>query len=380
VVLGNPENRRLAFFQAALARFGIPPAEVVSYLEFLQGKVDLRSLLTPGCVLRIESPGENFEVEKELLALGSEQEDSEAPFPHLTRDQVTNLSFEQGRIRYNAQWFSGFRAALMKVKDQLCETGAEAMNAPEDILTMFDKRACHAALEAAGIPVPPALGRVCCFGQILEGMAERNWSRVFIKPVYGSSASGVIALARHREQIVAYTSVEAVMSEGEAKLYNSLRLRRYEEPDQIRLMVDTLCSDGVHVEKWIPKPSLDGHSFDLRVVVVGGQATHTVVRMSLFPITNLHLGNKRGNVAALQERMGQEQWDEAMSTCKDALKVLPNTHYAGIDLAVAAGWQNHAILEVNAFGDLLPNILAEGLDTYTTEVTSLCGIRQPLAA
>lgn len=378
VVLCNPENRRLAFFQAALARFGLAPAEVVSYLDFLRGRTGLA--LAPGSVLRIESPGENFEVEKQLLAFGADQDDGDGLASRLSRKDALRLSFDRGRIRHTAQWFSGFRAALVKIKEQLAETGAEVMNAPEDILTMFDKRACHALLQTAGIPVPPALDRVNRFEEILEEMAERGWSRVFIKPVYGSSASGVVALAQHREQMVAYTSVEVVTVGGEVKLYNSLRLRRYEEPSQIRLLVDRLCRDGVHVEKWIPKAAIERHSFDLRVVVIGEQATHTVVRMSSFPITNLHLGNRRGDIATLRQRIGPDKWEEAMHTCEEALKVVPNSHYAGIDLAIAAGFQSHAILEMNAFGDLLPNVFKDGLDTYAAEVASFCGMLQPLTA
>lgn len=269
---------------------------------------------------------------------------------------------------------------MATVKQQLAESGAQAMNAPDDILTMFDKRACHAALQAAGIPVPPALGNVSSFEQMLKEMAAQGWSRVFIKPGYGSSASGVIALARHREQMVAYTSVELVRSGGEVKFYNSLRLRRYESRGEIELIVNTLCQEGVHVEKWFPKASIQGNSFDLRVVVVGGEATHTVVRMSSFPITNLHLGNRRGDLTALQERMGPERWEELMSTCQHATSVVPNSHYAGIDLAIAPGWKEHTILEMNAFGDLLPGVLSDDLDTYAAEIASLCGIRQPVAA
>jgi hypothetical protein len=381
VVLCNPENRRLGLFQSALARFGLPPAEVVAYREFLKKTGDLRSAVASGCVLRIESPGENFEVEKALLALGADAEDGGSPVPRLTRTQVGKLSLDKGRIRHTAQWFFGFRTALERVKAQLSDLGTvEAMNAPEDILTMFDKRVCHGALDTAGMAVPPALPPVSCFEEMLQSMAARGWSRVFIKPTYGSSASGVIAFARHRHQMVAYTSVEVVPTAGAAKLYNSLRLRRYEDPDEIRLVVDTLCRDRVHVEKWIPKASVRGESFDLRVVVIGRKATHTVVRMSQSPITNLHLGNKRGHVTAVQECMGQEKWAEAMKSCECALEAMPNSHYAGIDLAIEAGFQNHAILEMNAFGDLLPNVLSDGLDTYSTEVANFCTIEKALLA
>jgi hypothetical protein len=245
---------------------------------------------------------------------------------------------------------------------------------------MFDKRACHAALESAGMPVPPALATVGDFEELLQAMDERGWTRVFIKPAYGSSASGVVAFARRGNEMVAYSSVETLRSEGELKLYNSLRVRRYEDGEEIRRIVNTLCRDRVHVEIWIPKASIRGESFDLRVVVNGGRASHTVARLSSGPITNLHLGNKRGPVLEVRHRLGLAKWMEAMNSCERAMQVVPNTCYAGIDLAIAAGFQNHAILEMNAFGDLLPNVLEGNLDTYAAEVAGFCGIPQTLAA
>jgi hypothetical protein len=45
------------------------------------------------------------------------------------------------------------------------------------------------------------------------------------------------------------------------------------------------------------------------------------------------------------------------------MSIFPKSLYAGIDLLLMPGLRKPAILEINAFGDLLPNVLHNGLDT-----------------
>ena len=135
-------------------------------------------------------------------------------------------------------------------------------------------------------------------------------------------------------------------------------------------MIDVLCRERVHVEQWIPKASLDGMAFDLRVVVIAGRPCHIVPRLSRTPMTNLHLKNRRGDVEALRSRMEPDDWDSALATCRRALDAFPGCHYAGVNLLIAPGYRRHAVLEVNAFGDLLPDITCDGWDTYAAEVVA----------
>jgi hypothetical protein len=135
--------------------------------------------------------------------------------------------------------------------------------------------------------------------------------------------------------------------------------------------VDALCRERVQVEEWIPKAGLDGQTFDLRVVVIAGQAQQVVVRLSRSPMTNLHLKNQRGDLSALLDRMGAEAWQAARRTCERAVALFPGSLYAGVDLLIAPGYRRHAVLESNAFGDLLPGITHGGLDTYAAEISAL---------
>ncbi|MBW3599267.1 MAG: hypothetical protein KY475_18600, partial [Planctomycetes bacterium] len=75
IVLGDPNNRRTILFQTALRELGQPVADVVSYRDLLQGQIDLTEYLArfsgETCILRIESPAEDHEVERRLIARGA---------------------------------------------------------------------------------------------------------------------------------------------------------------------------------------------------------------------------------------------------------------------------------------------------------------------
>jgi hypothetical protein len=218
--------------------------------------------------------------------------------------------------------------------------------------------------------VPRSLGAVRSFEELAARMRQAGCPRVFVKLAHGSSASGVAAYQTDGRRHQATTTVEMVHVGGELRLYNSRRIRVYRELPEIAALIDALCRHRVHVEQWLPKAGLDGRTVDLRVVVIGGQARHTVVRLSRSPMTNLHLLNDRGDPATLRARMGPAAWDAACQTCERAMAPFAGSLYAGIDLLVAPDYRRHAVLEVNAFGDLLPGVLWEGRDTYTAELRS----------
>ena len=324
-------------------------------------------------IIRIESPGKDFGVERALLMLGADTVDGgDSPAARLSKDECASLSEDKGRILYPRQWYHGFCAALNRVEAELADAPAHTlMNAPGDIAVMFDKRLCHARLEAAGIPVPGRLGPVRSYNELVSRMREARWSRVFVKLAHGSSASGVVAFQSSETRCQATTTVEMVDDPSEPmglRLYNSRRIRTYTDTGRIARLIDALCVHGVHVEQWLPKAGLDGHTLDLRVVVIAGEARHIVVRMSKSPITNLHLLNRRGDPDAVRLRMGEDAWRAAMETCERTMQCFPDSLYAGIDLLITADFKRHAVLEVNAFGDLLPGILSDGQDTYMAEL------------
>lgn len=367
LLLANPENRRAAFFQAALRAAGAPPARVVPWLAFLRGEVDLSAMLVPGTLLRIESPGEDAAVERELIARGAGIADAEQPrAARIDAKAARSLAEEHGRILHPRQWYLGFRDALAEIAQALEHAReVEATSDPGEVACMFDKRACQARLAAAGVPVPPELVGIERWEDLRARLESSGPRRVFVKLLAGSSASGVVALETRPGQLLAHTTVELARP---GAMFNSLRVRRYRDEPSIATIVDALLAEGARVEAWVPKAALAGRSFDLRVVAIEGRARHVVVRTSKTPLTNLHLGNARGDPARVRELLGPARWDEAMATVERAAAAFPRTRHMGIDLLVQASLRRFLVLEVNAFGDLLPNALHEGQDTYAAEV------------
>jgi glutathione synthase/RimK-type ligase-like ATP-grasp enzyme len=375
VVIGNPGGRRIEFFQSALAEQRLPQAQIVSYLDLLSGKEWLSRLIREGTVLRIESPGKDFYVERALIAEGADGSGCDDRFDRISRREAESLSFERGRILYPRQWYLGYCATLRLIERQLAECASyQLMNSPVEIALMFDKIACHQSLTSRGVPTPRSLEAVNSFDELGDRMRERNCRRVFVKLAYGSSASGVVAYQTDGRRHQATTTVEMERHNGDIRLYNSRRIRVYRDWREIAELIDALCRHRVHVEEWMPKAGFENRTFDLRVVVIAGRACHTVARLSRTPITNLHLLNARGDPDALRERTGQAAWDAAMSDCELAMKCFPRSLYAGIDLLFTPDYRRRAIIEVNAFGDLLPGVLWRGRDTYSSELLAIADV------
>jgi glutathione synthase/RimK-type ligase-like ATP-grasp enzyme len=365
VLVGSPGDVRVVSFQRALAALRLPPARVVSYPELIAERVQLQAVVAPGSVVRIESPGKDAAANEALLQLGALEPDEEGTYTQL-RD---NVPFAKGHLLPFRQWYLGFRALMRQITVQLSACPPHTLfNHPDDILVMFDKRACHARLHRLGIPVPPALSPVRNFAELEVAMFNTGLQRVFVKPAHGSSASGVVAYQTNGRQRQATAAVEMVQKGGETRLYNTRQIQIYRDDAEIARLLDTLCADRVHVERWIPKATWNGQCFDLRVVVIGGQAAHTVARLSRGPMTNLHLLNQRRDREAVLQRLGETAFEAAMDVCEAAMRAFPRCLYAGIDLVVAQDLRKHAVIEMNAFGDLLHDSLYQGMDPYTLQI------------
>jgi hypothetical protein len=381
VVVCNPGSEREAALARAAAAAGLAPPLVVPWLGLLRGEVSLEACLTSGSVLRLESPGEEPRVERELLALGAEVEDREQPdAARLPAAAARALPDDPGRLLHPRQWFLGLRAALEGVARTIARApGCVVTTPPADVALLFDKPRCHARLAAAGVPVPVALlgegrGAVRGWSELRRRMAEARTPRVFVKLACGSSASGIVALELRGERVAARTTVSLTEVAGGAPvLHNVARPRRETDPGRVAAIVDALCREGAHVEAWVPKAGLAGRPFDLRVVVIAGRPRHVVVRTSPGPITNLHLGgqNRRGDPEAARARVGEAAWGRALDAAAAAAACFPGSLQVGVDVAIHAGGERVAVLEVNAFGDLLRRALHEGQDPHAAELAAL---------
>jgi hypothetical protein len=186
---------------------------------------------------------------------------------------------------------------------------------------------------------------------------------VFLKPRFASSASGVCAYrwSHHREQLIA--PIEIQRRNGSIRLFNSLKVRSYTSPADILAILQQLLPQGMICERWIRKRQLPGGQFDLRVMVIAGEARHTIVRQSHHPITNLHLGNRRGDLREVRHAVGAELVNSCGELAEQAAACFPESLYAGVDILVPAR-AAPLVCEINAFGDLLPHVRDREESTY----------------
>jgi glutathione synthase/RimK-type ligase-like ATP-grasp enzyme len=372
VLIANPETRRVQLFQQSLERCGLPPARSISYADLLASRCNLAEFDSPDTIFRFDAPERSFEVDRGLIAAGAELE-PEGGHQRISASAAAQLPEDLGRIWYQRQWYLGWRHCLQIWTANL---QGRILNHPDDIIIMFDKVRCQQILATAGIPVPPMLfddrnSTITSYDRLCTLMDDRQIDRVFVKLAHGSSASGVVAFDRRHEYERAITTVERVIEGGKLRFYNSRLIRQYRDPDAIADIINFLAPESVQVETWLPKARIEGREFDVRVVVIGGKARQAVIRVGNSPMTNLHLGNDRREIADLPAGLSPIVWANMLATCERAAACFPNTFYCGIDLLIAPNLQDHYIIEMNAFGDLLQGVTWEGEDTYTTQVKML---------
>jgi hypothetical protein len=361
-VIGNPENRRVTMFQAALAAQGLPEARVLAWRELAEPGAPARLLgeLPDDTILRIDSMGEDDEVERALLRRGEAAARAEG-VPAISARLLAKIPREVGRILHPRQAHLGFLAVLAEIEAAL-RPAWRVLQPPAAIAELFDKRVTSRRWRGLGIPVPDALDDVREPDELRARMREAGWRSVFVKVASGSSASCLAVFVLRDAGEHAITTVEDT---GRAR-YNTRKLQRVSGARLERLLA-FLLGEGAQVERAIPKAQVAGRYFDLRVLTIDGEPAFTVMRVSPHPITNLHLGGQRGDVEALRASVPAEAWEAAMASCR-AVQRASGAFHVGIDLMFEPGLRAHRVIEGNAFGDLLPNLVLDGLDVYGWQI------------
>jgi hypothetical protein len=358
---------------------------VVPYADLIDGRADLKSLINTcqPCILKLDSPGKDAYVAARLLALGIDQPETTS-YDTATLEQLQSTPDRKGQILWPRQWFAGFYRLLERLDHDIKSSRPRLLiGNPPDIRIMFDKPQCHALLAARGIHVPRALSPdapVTSHADLLAKMSQARMSRVFVKLSHGSSGSGVVAFQIHAGHQRATTTVEMETSKQQINLFNSRKIVTYTDSAQIQLLIDRLCRHGVHVEQWVPKASISGRVFDLRVLGIAGEPRHVVVRSSNTPITNLHLLNHRDDSEAVRARLGSARWQDLMTTCSRTLALFPHSFCIGIDIAIHSDWRGHSILELNAFGDQLNDTFDRGQDPWEAQIRAAHAALAPQGA
>ena len=353
-LLATSGSKRVRLMQAARAQLRLPPAQVLEWRDWLAQPALLEEALRQPCLLKIEPPGDDPAAHLLLLHAGCRL---------LDRPLIDAPA--HGELLAMDTWFAGFTAAMATLTVQLDDLPqTRAFNAPAEINLMTDKLACQRHLAAHGVPIPALLGPVHGYEHLQSLLHEHELDRLYLKPRYGSSASGVVAYRRNRTgRQQATTSANLSRVDGQTRLFNVKRMARYETQRDIAALVDALAAQELYAEAWLNKPRCGDSHYDLRVVTLAGQPAHRVARIGDQMMTNLHLDNRRGEASGLLNAADLAALEQ---TAAQAARAFPASHVTGYDLVVRHGQAR--VLEANAFGDLLPSLLWQGIDTYTAQL------------
>jgi glutathione synthase/RimK-type ligase-like ATP-grasp enzyme len=238
-----------------------------------------------------------------------------------------------------------YRCLLTRIGRLKKDKTVRFLNRPEAILHSLDKVKNKAQL--AGLRTTPLLASsVPDFNSLVDLLVKENCLNVFIKPRFGSGAGGIMALRYNRKRgaFAAYTT----LARNSTVVYNTKRINRLTDPQEIALLVNTIAAAGLLAEKWILKDSIYGETYDLRVVCQFGRVEHIVVRCSRGAITNLHLNNKARPYDSL--RLPPPVEEEINELSLRATK-LSGLQYAGIDILIERDTKLPYLIEVNGQGD-----------------------------
>jgi len=399
LIIGSCNDLRVKTFQQALSSAGLPSAQVVSYAADWQ--TILPELLNVNTCLRIEAPY-SIEDAPYLIKHGAEALSTEAEalisteaealisakaealinakaegstligLEVCSNRQVDKVEFQNGEFFAPHQFYLGLKRKL-ELLDELIKHNpvAAMMNCPSDILTFFDKQACHQRLSKESIALPQAFYGVVNYDDLRQRMFENNVKDIFIKTRFGSGASGIVALktngSRSNLKVHALTTVE----QTSGRLYNTLRLQKSVKETEVASLVDRLCKWGVHCESWIPKAVINRKESDCRLLLVNGEVDFMVLRKSDTPITNLHLLNERAQISELTDLIESDAWKRVLNTCHKVAQTFPKSFQLALDVAVHRNKQDHYVLELNAFGDFLQKIQYNGMNTHQWQIQKM---------
>jgi hypothetical protein len=365
VAICNPDGKRWQAYARELAGFwqarGVTPeVEIVPWRLVIArgGCLDGLAAFDRSALVRLESPGRDFDVTKLLLAAGDRDSGNTSGVDWIA------LPYRKGHLFRPGLLHRGFCRVLAGLRRSFdSRPYLSPLGCPLAIAELFDKNATSARLTAAGIPCPPYLPAPSEPGELLDELRRRRWPVSYVKLATGSSATGIAVV--HALDDPAWATTTTVRIDGE--FYNTRRLRQVSGTDLTDVLAFIL-GEGSCVQRGIPMAQLDGQNFDVRVIVIHGRPAFTIFRLSNAPMTNLHLGGRRGDTATCRAAIPTRAWLDAMDHCVEAAEQYPCSA-VGIDLLFERGYLHHYILEVNAFGDWFPDFVnEEGQTVHRVEI------------
>ena len=351
VLIANPGTKRCEAYRHELlafwaARRVTPEVELVPWADLVprDGCLDDLPAFDRPAVVRLESPGKDERVTRLLLEAGARDDQAEPPRDWHSLEMPKGLLLRPGLL------YRGFHRVLRGLRRAFDARPHLVPSAcPLAIAEMFDKTATVRKLHAAGVPVPAWLEDPRdVFAELTTSAAGRAWRTAYLKLNTGSSATGIIALRAMETGFHGTTT----LAEIDGQFFNSRRLLHLTGQPLTRA-AEFLFSEGAFAQDGIALAQVDGENFDVRVVCVYGRPAATIFRLSPGPMTNLHLGGRRGDFGPCRAAIPTRDWLDALDHCAEAAGCFDSA-VAGIDLVFERGFRRHYVLEVNAFGDFFP--------------------------
>jgi hypothetical protein len=365
IAIANPDGKRWQAYAPELLAFwrecGVEPEiEVVPWREVVpcDGDLDGLTAFDRPALVRMESPGRDFEVMKLLLQAG------ERATGQASGIDWSTLALQKGRLLRPGLLYQGFRCVLAGLRRSFDRRPhLKPLACPLAIAEMFDKNTTCDRLTAAGIPCPPTPPVPDSPDELFAELRRRHFGTAYVKLNTGSSASGIAVVHALDEPPWAVSSVVR-LDDG---FYSTRRLCRHSGAELNAVLV-FLIGEGACVQRGIRMAQIDGQNFDVRVVVSYGHSAFTIFRLSSQPMTNLHFGGRRGEFARCRAAVPTRAWLDALDHCIEAARLYPCAT-VGVDLLFESGYVRHYLLEVNAFGDFFPGLVdARGQTVHRAEI------------
>jgi hypothetical protein len=348
VLIANPGTKRCDAFLRSLPEFGqssgtavdgtvVPWADVIR----ADGRLDDFPAFDRPAIVRLESPGKDDRVTRQLC--GVEE----------------SVDLPKGILFRPARWYTGFCRVLEGLRRSFDSRPHLTPTAcPLAVAAMFDKNGTLATLRAAAVPVPdflPPNQIPNTPDELLTHLRRLGWTTAYVKLNTGASAMGIV-VARFDVGGEPYGTTTIASRSG---LFFNTRQLRSVRGEELRACLGFLLTEGATVQCGLTHAQMDGQNADLRVVCVAGRPVATVFRLSSHPITNLHLGGRRGDWARCRQAVPTRSWLDALDHCAAAAGCF-DAIVAGVDLVFEPGYRRHHVLEVNAFGDFFPGWVDAG--------------------
>ena len=382
VIVADPASLRCRFFVRELEEFWaesarVPDIQIVDWRQLCAGQLPVDE--SGPAWLRVESPARDLDVIRGLLQAGQRaragqraQQMQRAQQPqrpqagrrlqHGTESAESWSQLREGWIPPQPLLYAGLRACLLTVDEWLGEH--PAVTSPycmEDVLSLFDKNRTAERLRQNGLPAPASFAADATTGDLPQQVHSTGWEAAYLKLATGSCASGVMSVN------AGMTAGVTTTQQLDGQYFNTYRVREV-RGDELSDLVRFLLSQTITVQQAIPKTTVGGQNFDVRVVVLHGRVVATVFRVSRHPMTNLHLGGRRGDAQQCRAQIPQRQWLDALDACVSAASLF-EVPCVGIDVAFHRYTNRPWILEMNAFGDFFPRwVNAAGQTIHRMEI------------